>query len=152
MVLGNKAIKYAVLGILLASTVACTTRYRNHGYIPTPAELDEIVLGVDTRDSVSEAVGSPSATGMLSDSSYVYVRTKVKHYGGLEPQVVERQVVAIDFDSRGVARNVQHYALEDGQAVPLARRITDNGIQSSGFLRQLLANIGNFDPSTITSN
>lgn len=152
MARGNKAIKYAVLGVLLASTVACTTRYRNHGYVPTSSEIEDIALGVDTRDTIAETIGSPSATGMLSDDSYVYVRSKVKHYGALEPQVVERQVVSIDFDSRGIARNVEHYALEDGQAVPLARRITDNGIQSSGFLRQLLANIGNFDPSTIASN
>ncbi|TCL09691.1 Beta-barrel assembly machine subunit BamE [Shimia isoporae] len=151
MARGNKAIKYAVLGVLLATTVACTTRYRNHGYVPTPAELEEVKLGVDTRDTIAEAIGSPSATGMLSDSSYVYVRSKVKHYGARAPEVVERQVVAIDFDSRGVARNLQYYSLEDGQAVPLTRRITDNGIQSSGFLRQLLSNIGNFDPSTITS-
>jgi len=152
MARGNKAIKYAVLGVLLATSVACTTRYRNHGYVPTASEIDEIALGVDTRDTIADAIGSPTATGMLSDSSYVYVRTKVKHYGPREPEVVERQVVSIDFDTRGVARNVEYYALEDGQAVPLARRITDNGIQSSGFLRQLLANIGNFDPSTITSN
>lgn len=151
MALGNKAIKFAVLSVLLASTVACTTRYRNHGYVPTAAELDEVVLGVDTRDSVAETLGSPSATGMLSDDSYVYVRTRVKHYGPREPEVIERQVVAIDFDKRGVARNLQHYALEDGQAVPLATRITDNGIQSSGFLRQLLANIGNFNPASLTN-
>ncbi|KPA22864.1 SmpA / OmlA family protein [Shimia sp. SK013] len=151
MARGNKAIKYAVLGVLLATSVACTTRFRNHGYVPSEAELAEIALGADTKDSISETIGSPSASGMLSDSSYVYVRTRIKHYGGRAPQVVERQVVAIGFDQRGIARNVEHYALADGQAVPLTRRITDNGIQRSSFLRQLLANIGNFDPSSLTT-
>ncbi|WP_270733066.1 outer membrane protein assembly factor BamE [Shimia sp. Alg240-R146] len=151
MARGNKAIKYAVLGVLLVTAVACTTRFRNHGYVPSEAELAEIALGADTRDTISETIGSPSASGMLSDSSYVYVRTRIKHYGGRAPQVVERQIVEIGFDQRGIARNVEHYALEDGQAVPLTRRITDSGIEKSSFLRQLLANIGNFDPSTLTT-
>ncbi|MGR3711743.1 MAG: outer membrane protein assembly factor BamE [Shimia sp.] len=150
MARGNKAVKFAVFGVILATTVACTTRYRNHGYVPTEAELAEITLGVDTKEAVVDAIGSPSTSGVLTDSNYVYVRTRVKHYGGLEPQVVDRQVVAIGFDQRGIARNVEHYVLADGQAVPLTRRITDNGIQQTGFLRQLLSNIGNFDPSSLT--
>lgn len=146
----SKAIKYSILGVLLASTVACTTRYRNHGYVPSQEELAEITLGVDTRDTVSETIGSPSASGVLTDSGYFYVRTRIKHYGPRKPEVVDRQVVAIGFDKSGIARNIEHYALEDGQAVPLARRITDNGIQNTGFIRQLIGNVGNFSPGINT--
>ncbi|MEP2530623.1 outer membrane protein assembly factor BamE [Shimia sp.] len=148
MSLRSKALKWAVFGAVLLVATACTTRYRNHGYVPASEDLAAITVGVDTRDTVTEAIGTPSAGGVLKDGDFYYVRSKVRHYGPREPKVVERQIVAINFDNNGVARNVQHYALEDGKAIPLVRRITDNGLNDIGFLQQLAGNIGRFDPST----
>ncbi|WP_294224501.1 outer membrane protein assembly factor BamE [uncultured Shimia sp.] len=143
----TKVIKFAVMGAVLLSLTACSTRYRNHGYVPTEEELASITLGVDTRDTVAETFGPPSASGVLDDSGYIYVRSRVRHLGPIRPEVVDRQVVVIGFDGKGIARNIEHYALEDGRFVPLQRRITDNGIETGGLLRQLGANIGNFGPS-----
>lgn len=143
----TKMIKYAVMGAAMLSIAACSTRYRNHGYVPSAEELSAITLGVDTRDTVEETIGPPSASGVLDDSGYIYVRSRVKHFGPTRPEVVDRQVVVIGFDTNGIARNVEHYALADGQFVPLQRRITDNGVQTGGLLRQLGTNLGNFGPS-----
>ena len=143
----SRMIKFAVMGVAMLSMAACATRYRNHGYVPTAAELSEITLGVDTRDTVAETIGPPTASGVLDDSGYIYVRSRIKHFGPTRPEVVDRQVVVIGFDGNGIARNVEQYALEDGRLVPLQRRITDNNIQTGGLLRQLTANLGNFGPS-----
>jgi len=43
-------------------------------------------------------------------------------------------------------RNVEEYALEDGKAVPLTRRVTDNDIETLSILQQLLKGIGSFTP------
>ncbi|PSL21596.1 outer membrane protein assembly factor BamE [Shimia abyssi] len=145
---GSKALKWAVFGAALAVSVACTTQYRNHGYVPTPEELAAVTLGVDTRDTVIEAIGSPSAGGVLKDGDFYYVRSQFTHYGPRKPRVVERQIVAINFDSNGVARNLTHFSLADGQVVPLVRRITDSDLGNISFLQQLAGNLGNFDPST----
>ncbi|WP_422050256.1 outer membrane protein assembly factor BamE [Shimia sp.] len=139
-------IKVTVMGALILSLASCATRYRNHGYVPSDEELASITLGVDTRDSIAETFGPPSASGVLNDSGYLYVRSRVKHFGPRRPEVVDRQIVAIGFDGNGIARNIEQYALEDGQVVPLSRRITDNNIQSGGLLRQLGRNLGNFSP------
>ncbi|WP_299424641.1 outer membrane protein assembly factor BamE [uncultured Shimia sp.] len=147
MKMRTKVIKYAVMGAAMLSLASCATRYRNHGYVPTEEELASITLGVDTRDTVVETFGPPSASGVLDDSGYIYVRSRIKHFGPTRPEVVDRQVVVIGFDTKGIARNVERYALEDGRFVPLQRRITDNGIETGGLLRQLGANIGNFGPS-----
>ncbi len=146
MALCVKTLKFALLGGALLVAVACTSQYRNHGYVPNPEELAALTPGVDTRDTVAETIGAPSASGVLNDSGYYYVRSKVRHYGARRPEVVERQVVAIGFDQAGIVRNVEHYALEDGNVVPLARRITDNGIENRSLIAQLIGNIGNFTP------
>ncbi|MDV4144057.1 MULTISPECIES: outer membrane protein assembly factor BamE [Shimia] len=145
MIAVGKGIKSAVIAAgIMVVLGACTSQYRNHGYVPTEEDLAEITVGVDTRDTVAETVGTPSASGVLDSSGYYYVRSRVRHYGARKPEVVERRIVAITFDNRGVVRNVEEYALEDGQAVPIARRITDNDLNNQSILGQLLKNIGSF--------
>ncbi len=139
-------IRPALAVLLAVSLSACAATYRNHGYAPSDAELAELVVGVDTRDSVAETVGAPSTSGVLEDSGYYYVASKIRYFGAAEPKVVERKLVAITFDQSGVVRNIETFALEDGRIVPLSRRVTSSGITDKSFLRQLLGNIGNFSP------
>lgn len=149
MARGGKALKSILFGMVLLVAASCTTQFRNHGYMPPDEDIAAVTLGVDTRDTVAETLGSPSAGGVLEDGSYYYVRSRIRYYGAREPKVVERQVMAVDFDSRGIARNIRQFGLEDGQAVPLVVRVTDNNLGNVSFLKQLLGSIGNFDPSGI---
>ncbi|MGV6803796.1 MAG: outer membrane protein assembly factor BamE [Ruegeria sp.] len=135
--------------LVLVTAVACTPIYKNHGYIPTPEELAEIKVGVDTRDTVLEKAGAPSSSGVLKDSGFYYVASRVRHYGPKRPEVVSRELVAISFDQRGVVRNIERFGLEDGYVIALERRVTDSSVQDKGFLRQLLGNIGSFNPANI---
>ncbi|MCG7492710.1 outer membrane protein assembly factor BamE [Thalassobius sp. Cn5-15] len=124
------------------SVAGCSASYRNHGFVPPADELAGILVGVDTRDSVSENVGPPTTGGVINNSAYYYVQSRVRHFAYREPEVVGREVVAISFDGQGVVSNIERFGLEDGQVVPLSRRSTDGGIVDQGFIRQLLGNIG----------
>lgn len=141
-----------ILGAAIGVLSACSAVYRNHGYVPSSEELAEVKVGVDTRDSVIEAVGSPSSSGVLDESGFYYVATRMRHYGARAPEVVSRELVAISFDQRGVVRNIERYGLTDGRVIPLERRVTSSSVEDKTFLRQLLGNIGNFNPGTVTGN
>ncbi|WP_152563380.1 outer membrane protein assembly factor BamE [Ruegeria halocynthiae] len=143
------ASKTLVFAACLAAAGACTPIFKNHGYVPPAEDLAEIKVGVDTRESVEETIGAPSSSGVVRDSGFYYVRSRVRHYGPKRPEVVSRELVAISFDSRGVVRNIERFGLEDGNVITLDRRITESTIQSQGFLRQVLGNIGNFNPANI---
>ncbi|WP_116131775.1 outer membrane protein assembly factor BamE [Tropicimonas sp. IMCC34043] len=132
-------------GLALAAPVACSPIYRTHGYAPTDAELAAITPGVDTRETVADAVGTPSSGGVLRDSGYYYVSQRMRTYTYHEPEVVEREVVAISFDKNGVVTNIERYGLKDGNVVALSRRTTAASVENLGFLRQLLGNIGALD-------
>jgi outer membrane protein assembly factor BamE (lipoprotein component of BamABCDE complex) len=141
-----------LLGIVLGSALsACTAQYVNHGYIPPAEDLDQIVVGVDTRSSVEEVIGTPSTAGVVNDSGFYYVRSRRRTVGAFAPKVIERQVLAISFSDSGVVTNVERFGMERGQVVPLARRVTTSGVGNSGFLRQLLGNLGRFNPSALAS-
>lgn len=137
-----------VLGLAVV-LAGCTSVYRNHGYVPSQEELAEIVPGVDTRDSVAETVGAPTSSGVLNNGGYYYVASRVRHNGVRKPQVVSRELVAINFDTAGVVTGIEHYSLEDGRVIPLQRRVTSSSIENKTFLRQLLGNLGNFGPGQI---
>ena len=140
-------ISRAVTGITLAVALsACTTQFRNHGYAPSDAELQEIIVGVDTRATVEDVIGRPSTSGVLTGSAYYYLSDRRSSFAFFEPEVVDRQLVAVSFDDDGVVRNIERFTLRDGRVVPLSRRVTDSSVENSTFLRQLLGNIGNFNP------
>ena len=142
--------KFGVAVTLCASLAACTAYFRNHGYVPLEEDLSQITVGVDTRDSVADLVGTPSSAGVLNDSGYYYVRSRVKHFAWQKPEVIERQVVAISFTNKGIVENIGRYTLQDGTVVPLARRITRNG-QDVSFIKKILANVGRFSAADIVN-
>lgn len=138
-----KAVSGACLLFLAA---ACSATYQNHGYVPSDTDLQELVVGVDTRATVDDLIGPPSSSGLLAGGDYYYVRSRHRSYGMFEPEVVERQILAISFDDTGTIANIERFGLEDGHVVALSRRVTDSSVVGNGFWRQILGNFGNINP------
>lgn len=120
----------------------CSEVIRNHGYIPNQEDLDTILVGVDTRETVEIAVGRPSTSGVLEQGAWYYIGNTYRHYAYRKPQEIDRQVVAISFADDGVVENIERFGLEDGQVVTLSRRVTESTVREPGFIRQLLRNVG----------
>ncbi len=145
----KRLVRTATMVGLVASLSACVASYRNHGYVPNDEDLNALVVGVDTRATVDDVVGAPSASGVLSGGDYYYVRSRVREYGAYRPEVIERQVLAISFAEGDTIANIESFSLADGNIVPLTRRVTDSSVVGNGFLRQLLGNFGNIDPGDL---
>jgi len=141
--------KSGMIGLVLLALGACSATYRNHGYVPTDGELEMILVGVDTRETVAGSVGRPTSTGVLADGGWYYTQSRWRHHLYKAPREVERQLVAISFDGDGVVENVERFALEDGQVVTLSRRVTESNIRGVTFIGQILNNIGNFDAGQV---
>ena len=141
--------KILVFAACLTVAGACSSIYKNHGYVPPTEELDKIEVGVDTRDSVVETIGPPSSSGFARGSDYYYVASRIRHFGPKRPEIVSRELVAISFDESDRVRNIERFGLEDGNVIVLDRRVTGSSVENKGFLRQLLGNIGNFNPANI---
>ena len=135
------------VAVALSALVACTSTYRNNGYVPPEEDLQQLVVGVDTRSTVDDLIGAPSASGVLGEGDYYYVRSRVKNFGMKRPEVIERQVLAISFNDNDTIANIERFGLKDGNVVPITRRVTDSSVEGNGFLRQILGNIGNIDAS-----
>lgn len=143
----SKIIRATALVGALSALLACGPTYRNHGYVPPQDELDQIVIGIDTRSSVEETLGTSGSTSVVEDSALYFVRSRVRVVAMLNPEVIEREVVAVSFDTNGIVENVESFGLERGQIVRLTRRVTDSSVAGKSFFRQLIGNIGSIRPT-----
>lgn len=141
----GRIVRATLIGSALFLAVGCTTLFRNHGYAPSDDQLAEVLVGVDTRATVSDVIGPPTTSGVSEGGDFFYVQSRFRLYGPLEPKEIEREVVAIRFDADGVVSNVERFGLENGQVVALSRRVTQDNIQDTTFLRQLFGSIGQFN-------
>lgn len=140
--MGRFAVRLAAVACL-AFAGGCATLEDGHGYIPRQTDIDDVVLGLDTRDTVAVLLGRPGTTGVLSDNAWYYVASDYETVFWRAPVEVDRQVLAVSFDERGVVQNIERFGLEDGRVVVLSRRVTDSTVQGYGILRQIFSNIGN---------
>ena len=133
--------------LIALSVSGCTAIYRDHGYLPAEGDLEQVVVGVDNRSTVQEVLGSPIGSGVLDDGAIFYLSTKVKHYAFYEPKVVEREMLVVSFDTDDQVENIEKFGLEDGRVITLSRRVTTGPVKGPKFLKQILGNLGNFNPA-----
>ena len=132
---------------LLAAVAACSPIYTNHGYIPPDDQLGSVAIGVDGREEVLEVAGVPITTNDDYGETWYYVSSRFRQEGYREPEEIERSVVAISFDSGGSVSNVEKFALRDGRAVVISRRVTDTNVGRLKFVDQILRGLGRIDPA-----
>ena len=59
--------------------------------------------------------------------------------------MIDRTVLAIEFNQNGVVQDVARYGLEDGRIINLTVRTTETGGRTLGVLEQLFGNLLNLD-------
>lgn len=133
---------------LLLFLAACSPVMRFHGYAPEDAQLAQVVVGQDTRETVAEKLGRPGAGGVMRDSGWYYVQSDWRQDQWRAPIEMDRQVVAISFDANDRVSNVERFGLEQGEVVALSRRVTSTGPSGLSILKQILGNIGGFNAAS----
>jgi outer membrane protein assembly factor BamE (lipoprotein component of BamABCDE complex) len=140
----KRAAVLVLAAVLGAAAPGCSPVIENHGYAPDEALLTDIAVGQDTRGSVQRKIGRPSSTGVFSDTGWYYVSTTIKRHMYHAPKVIDRRVVAIEFDQNDIVTAMNEYGLEDGRVIDLQTRTTPTHGRKLTILQQLLGNIGRF--------
>ena len=143
------ALKYKSMIFSTFFLASCSTIYKDHGYLPLDTDLKNVVIGKDTRNSVTELLGSPSGSGVLEDGAIFYISTKIKNFLFYEPKVVSRDMIVVSFDDSDLVENIEKFTLEDGRVVVLSRRVTSAPVKGPKILSQIFGNLGNADAGTL---
>lgn len=140
--MAGRILRAVAVLVTLITVSACAATYTNHGFLPTDEDVEELMVGLDTRETVAAIVGKPGAAGLLTEEAWYYVASRFEHYAYKAPAEIDRQVLAISFDENGLLENIERFGLEKGQVVVLSRRVTTSNVKGIGFLRQLLGSVG----------
>ena len=62
-----------VVILLISVLLSCTTNIKNHGFVPSGSDLETLVIGKDTKQSVAKKIGRPATAGL--EGAYYYVRS-----------------------------------------------------------------------------
>jgi outer membrane protein assembly factor BamE (lipoprotein component of BamABCDE complex) len=129
------------LGILLAG---CAVSEDQRGNLPDPDNLAEVKPGTTTKEQVVKILGSPSSASTFDDDTWYYISRKVKQVAFFSPTVLDQQVYIVDFDNKGVVKDLGHKTLANSENISPAPGATPSPGRELSFMEQLLGNIGRF--------
>jgi outer membrane protein assembly factor BamE (lipoprotein component of BamABCDE complex) len=140
--------KLCPLAILTTITlVGCAVSEDLRGNLPDPDKLAEIQPGTTTKEQVVKILGSPSSASTFDDDVWYYISRKTKQIAFLSASVLDQQVYIVDFDAKGVVKDVGHKTLADGENIIPAPGATPAPGRELSFMEQLIGNIGRFGGS-----
>lgn len=143
---GLRAAALALTAALMLG--ACTAQQNKRGNIPEETNLAELQVGTHTRADVQAILGTPSAIGTFTDSTWYYIGRETERVAFFDNEVVDQQVVAVEFDQNGYLANIRRYSQQDGRNIQMVERETPTTGKELTFMEQLFGNLGRFNKET----
>lgn len=142
----SRAATAAALTVMLAMS-ACVPIVDYHGYLPRSEDIQRVQVG-QSKTEIQSILGSPSTTATIEreGDTYYYISSVVEKLAFFEPEVVDREILAVRFGPDNRVSNFGHYGLEDGRVVNFVDRKTPTRGRELTILQQLFQNIGRFSP------
>ena len=128
-------------GVLLLS--ACSTEIfnRTEGNMPSKSDILEIKQGMSQED-VRELLGSPSAISSLDHRTWIYMNSTMKRMAFYEPEELERNVVAIEFDPEGKVIKLIELTKDNGKNIVISKDETPVMGTEQTFMEKYFGGVG----------
>jgi len=143
---------YRLATLALAAAVGlaagCSSRTTVHGDPIDEKRLSTIVAGTHTRNDVAAVFGTPSTASPFTDDIWYYVSARMEGFAFWPDEEVQRQVIVVHFDPRGVVTQVETLKLENGRVVEIVDRETPSFGEDPSIFQQFLGNIGRFEKAS----
>ena len=140
-------LRILIVSLPVSLFISCTTNIKNYGYIPTKSELETLVIGKDSKDSVSKKIGLPATAGL--EGAFYYVRSTFNEPGLRSAQLIHRTVVLLSFDKSNLLRNVETFSVDKKTVVRLDYRVTETGLENKNIFQQIVGSIGGPSASNV---
>ncbi len=107
-------------------------------------QIKQMVPGTSTRADAMAALGSPTAKATFDDNTWIYIGEITKPVIGGTQEILDQQVVLLNFNQSGVLQSIEHKGASDAMPVEMVSRATPSPGSEASFLQQLLGNVGRF--------
>ncbi len=121
---------------------ACSTVVHTRGQVIHSDQLEQLRVGITTKEQVSMILGSPSSTSTFEQDVWYYVSERVIDKP-LNPGILtERTVLELTFDESNRLSELQERGADDGRTIDPSNRTTRTHGQKPSIAGQLLENFG----------
>jgi hypothetical protein len=132
----------AVIG-LAAVAGGCTPLTSYSGFQAIEAKPADMKVGEDSKSTVREKLGSPSAVSTFDNDAWYYISQTTDRVAFYKPRVIKRDVVAIKFNTADEkVASVDTFTLKDGKVIAYNGRETPTRGREMTVLEQLLGTVG----------
>lgn len=134
---------FAAAGLAAVAVSGCAPLRSTSGYQAIDKQPRDIKVDVDTKSTVLDQLGSPSAQSTFDTNVWYYISQNSEVVGYHAPKITKRAIVAITFnkESEKVAK-VDTFSLKDGKIVAYNGRETPTRGRELSVIEQLLGNVG----------
>ena len=142
-------------GLALALTIAaglsaCAPTISQRGYFPDPTREQAISVGVDTKQTISDRLGTPTLKSAFDPDTWYYVQSTQEQVIWYEPWTIEEKIIQVNFDDDGRVASVKRYSQADMHKVDPVPEVTPTRGRELSFWEQMFGNIGRTLPGTGT--
>jgi outer membrane protein assembly factor BamE (lipoprotein component of BamABCDE complex) len=127
------------------SLSSCVAQVATHGNPLEPEQVGQIVPGISSQQDVEMLLGSPSSVSVLDGQQWYYIGKRSRSIAFLEPDVLERQVLSIQFNPDGIVQSMDSLDADSGREVHLVERETRTRGNDLTIVQQFLGNVGRFE-------
>ncbi|MEX1107278.1 MAG: outer membrane protein assembly factor BamE [Dongiaceae bacterium] len=142
---GRIALIGSLCGSLCLLAAACGGKYDVRGNEPDPEKVLAVHPGIDTRQQVSQLLGTPSTTSTFDPNTWYYISKRTEQYAFFDPDIIDQEVLVVKFDDGGLVSDMYIYGVEDGRVVEPVERTTPTYGQELTLMQQLIGNFGRFN-------
>lgn len=120
----------------------CSDVYHTHGQIIPTENIAMLQTGRHDKLDVQRFLGSPSSISSFNDQQWLYITTKTVDKPLSPSNMLERNVLIINFDENDKLASIDKKNYQDGREITPIEQETHTQGQSMGVVDQMIDNLG----------
>jgi outer membrane protein assembly factor BamE (lipoprotein component of BamABCDE complex) len=133
----------AAAGLLVLA--GCAKDIDARGNLPTPEAVTRLAPGEQTRQDVQNLLGTPATTSVFDSETWYYISSQTTQYAFYPTEELDRTVYVVEFDPRGILKEVRKLDVNSGREIQIASRETVTKGREYSLIEQLIGNLGRFN-------
>lgn len=134
--------KFALLAAGLTLSTACAPIISHRGYFADPRKSQAISVGVDTKETIQDRLGTPTQIATFDPDTWYYISSTEHVVSWQRPKTVNQSIIAVAFDADGKVKDVKRMDKVPSRKVALVSRITPARGRELSFWEQIFGNVG----------
>lgn len=126
---------------------ACSTKFEQQGYMLTKKAVESIKVGIDTKTTVLQKLGSASTFDAFSEETWIYISRTTEQKPFYKPKTIDQKALAITFDELGKVKKIRNLDFNNRKLVNHQTRETKSSGMKSSILKELFQNLGKITPA-----